>query len=216
MGISKFILFIVGLIVANMANSQTYLEGDKYRIGLKAGPVVSTLLGTALTKSTINYGFTGGLYYKYKLKGGFHFQTEISPTIRGARFNNMSDTGYTKISLFYMDFAQYILKDIKKGSHTHCVLIGAQPSVLVQSWVYNNYYQLSPAARGVKLNGMDVFAVFGYQYNKKVIGIQSVIKIGLTNINRGLNMYDDAGSLLGPTKNNGNIRNISWETTISF
>lgn len=211
---------IIGLlfsfIICNTAYSQTYLEGDKYRIGLKAGPIASTLLGDALTKSSVNYGFTGGLYYKYKLKGGFHFQTEISPAIRGARFNNTSDTGYTKFSLFYIDFAQYVLKDIKKGSHTHCVLVGAQPSVLVQSWVYNSYYMLSPAARGVKLNAMDVFAVFGYQYNKKIIGIQSVIKIGLTNINRGLNMYDDAGSHLGPTKDNGFLRNVSWETTISF
>ena len=203
-------------MICKSAKCQTYLEGDKFRVGLKAGLLASNLLGTALTTPGINNGFTGGLYYRYQLKNGFHFQTEIGATIRSARFNNTSDTGYTKFSLFYLDFAQLILKDLKKGSHTHCVLFGAQPSVLVQSWVYNSYYQLSPAARSVKLNGMDVFAVFGYQYNRKIIGIQSVIKIGLTNINRGLNMYDAGGKHLGPTNDKGTMRNISWETTISF
>lgn len=215
-GYRNFILLLFSLIVFNAANGQAYLEGDNFRVGLKAGPAASTLLGTALTKPSLYYGFTGGLYFRYKLKGGFHFQTELSPTIRGARFSNDGQFGYNKFSLFYIDAAQLIMKDLKKGSHKHCLLLGAQPSVLVQSWVYNTYYQLSPAARGIALNAVDVFAVIGYQHNRKIIGIQSVIKIGLTNINRGLNMHDHAGNRLGPTKDNGTIQNVSWETTISF
>lgn len=200
-----------------MLYSQAYQDGDKYRVGLKAGPVMSTLKGNELTKSSPNYGFTGGLYFKYKLKGGFHYQTEINSTIRGARFKGNGTNGYSKFTLLYLDATQLILKDLKKNDHTHCVVLGGQPSVLVQSWVYSPYFQLSPAARGVKLNGGDAYVVFGYQLNKKVIGVQSVIKIGLTNINRGLNMYDVLGNPLGPpTSGTGVIRNISWETCIAF
>ena len=207
---------ILFCLLYSSAWAQTYEEGDNYRVGLKIGPVVSILKGNALTPATPSYGFSAGLYYKYKLKEGFHFQTEIMPTIRGANFSNGQD-GYSKFTLLYLDFAELVLKDLKQDDHTHALILGAQPSVLMESWVYNPYYQMSPAARGVKLNAIDVFAVFGYQLSKRVFGIQSVIKIGLTNINRGLNMYDFAGNpILPPTNNNGNIRNISWETTISF
>ena len=103
----KSLFFCIGFILfSQMAKSQIYLDGDKYRIGLKAGPLISTITGNALTKSTPVNGFTGGLYYKYKLNNGFHFQTEICPSIRNTKFNNTSDTGYTKFSFFYMDFAQ--------------------------------------------------------------------------------------------------------------
>jgi len=213
---TKIKLTILLLMLFTSAKSQMYTEGDKFRIGLKAGPAISMLGGNALSKPSLHFGFTGGLYYKYKFKHGFHFQTEISPTLRGSRFDN-GPTGYNKFTLLYMDMAQLVLKDFQSGDHTHAGVLGLQPSVLVQSWVYNPVYLLSPAARDVKLNAIDLFLVFGYQYSKKIVGIQSVIKIGLTNINRGLNMYDVGGLPLQPaTNNSGNIRNISWETTLSF
>ncbi|MFM9943719.1 MAG: hypothetical protein ACKVQB_00655 [Bacteroidia bacterium] len=212
----KIILILAGIFAFSMAQSQKYVDGENFRVGLKAGPIASSLLGTALTKPSLNNGFTLGIYYKNKLKSGFHFQTEANATMRGARFSGNGDLGYNKFTLFYFDAAQLIIKDLKKGDHSHVAVLGVQPSILIQSWVYNPYFQMSPAARGIALNGGDVFAVFGYQYNKKIFGIQSVVKIGLTNINRGLNMYDLLGKPLGPTKNNGTITNLSWETTISF
>lgn len=214
--VRNLVLLLVSLVMLNQANGQTYLEGDKYRVGLKAGPAISLLSGTALTSPSPNFGFTGGLYYKYKLKNGFHFQTEISATIRGSRFKGNKDIEYNKFSLFYMDAAQLVLKDLQKDKHTHAAVFGVQPSILIQSWVYSPYHQYRPAARTVALNGGEVFAVVGYQYSKKLYGIQSVIKVGLTNINRGLNMYDFVGQPVGPTNNSGTVRNISWETTISF
>lgn len=214
--IKTHIIILLGLLCVQQSYAQDYLDGEKFRVGLKAGPNFGMLLGTALTKPIVDNGFNGGLYYKNKLKNGFHFQTEISPSIRNTKFSNTSDTGYTKISLFYIDFAQILVKDLVKGSHTHCAIAGIQPSVLIQSWLYNSYYLLSPASRDIKLNGMDVFVLVGYHYNSRVYGIQSVFKIGLTNINRGLNIYDDEGHHLGPTNDLGTIRNFTWETTISF
>lgn len=212
----KTILFSL-LMYGGILKAQTYQEGDKYRVGLKAGPVVSSLLGDELTTPSVSYGFTGGLYYRYKLRGGFHFQTEINAAIRGARFKGNKENEYNKFTLLYLDAVESVLFDLKKGSHTHCLLLGGQPSVLLQSWVYSPYFQMSPAARGVKLNGGDFAIVFGYQLNKNIVGIQSVIKIGMTNINRGLNMYDVQGNPLGPQgKGDGYIRNVSWETTIAF
>lgn len=216
MAIRYFIVLLVSFIMSNTGKSQTYLGEDKYRVGLKAGPSASLLLGNALSKPSVNMGFTGGMYFKYKLKGGFHFQTEVSATFRGARFKGNADSGYNKFSLFYMDAAQLVLYDLQKGKHTHAAVLGVQPSFLIQSWVYSPYYQYRPAARTIALNGADVFVVFGYHYNKKLIGIQSVFKIGLTNINLGLNMYTFENRHLGPTNNQGTIRNVSWETTLSF
>ena len=199
-----------------LAISQDYLSGDNNKLGIKAGPVSSTIYGTALTKASIGYGFTGGVYLRLKLKNGFHFQTELSPTIRNSKYGNHALDGYEKISIFYIDANQMIMKDLKKGSHKHCALLGIQPSILVQSWVYNSYYQLSPAARDIAINTFDASAVIGYQFNRKIIGIQTVLKFGLTNINRGLNIHDHVGTRLGPTNDAGIIRNFSWETTISF
>jgi hypothetical protein len=210
------ILFLICTLLVTVANSQNYIAGDNYKLGLKAGPVAGVIYGNALTKAYPGYGFTGGVYLRAKLKNGFHFQTELSPTIRNSKYGNHATNGYEKISLFYIDANQMIMKDLKKGSHEHCLLLGLQPSVLIQSWVYNSYYQLSPAARDIKLNTIDVSAVIGYQYNRKIIGIQSVLKFGLTNINRGLNMHDHTGNRLGPTNDEGIMRNFSWETTISF
>ena len=61
-----FIFAFIMLFHFTMLYSQAYQDGDKYRVGLKAGPVMSTLKGNELTKSSPNYGFTGGLYFKYK------------------------------------------------------------------------------------------------------------------------------------------------------
>ncbi len=208
------ILLILG-ITSNLF-AQNYTEGERFKVGLKAGPSFSLLVGTALTNSTPGYGFTGGVYYKYKLGGGFHFQTEITPSIRNSKFSNHASNGYEKISLFYIDASQLILKDLKKGSHAHCLVAGIAPTGLLQSWVYNSYYLQSPAARDIKLNTFDALAVFGYQHNRKIIGFQTLVKVGLTNINRGLNMHDNNGNKLQPTNDRGYIRNISWEATISF
>jgi len=217
MGFKGNSIVLISLLFCQIsANGQNYSAGDNYHLGMKAGPALSLLLGDGFTTPSVLYGFTGGLYYKRQLKNGFHFQTEISSTIRGAKFDNSGQFGYDKVSLLFIDAAQLILKDLNKGSHTHCAVFGIQPSLIAQSWVYNSYYQLSPAARDIQLNTLDVFAVVGYQLNRKIIGIQSVFKLGLTNINRGLNMYDDGGNQLGPTNNNGKIFNLSWETCLSF
>ena len=212
------IIFILSVLIfaSNYANGQLYVADDKYKIGLKAGLSACSMYGNAFTTPKFTKGFTLGIYYRQKFKNGFHFQTELTPAIRGARYNNNSDTGYQKINLLYLDFNQIVLKDLSKNNHTHCVLAGIQPSVLLQSWVYNAYYQLSPAARDIALKGMDVFAVLGYQLNKKTFGFQTMFKIGLTNINRGLNMHDHEKRRLGPTVDNGKIRNFSWEFSIAF
>ncbi|MCC6720846.1 MAG: outer membrane beta-barrel protein [Bacteroidia bacterium] len=213
----KISLFVIlSFFAINKAKSQNYVGDDKFKAGLKAGISINMLNGDAFTKSYIVRGYSLGLYYRYKFKNGFHFQTEFTPAIRGARFNNKSDTGYQKINLLYIDLSQIIIKDLIKNSNTHCMLAGIQPSVLLQSWVYNSYFQLSPAARDIALNGMDFFVVAGYQYNKKSFGIQSMVKLGLTNINRGLNMHDHNGKRLGPTNDKGKIHNFSWELSLTF
>lgn len=215
---NNFVIPILLLLIFSAKNSysQKYVGNDNFKAGLKAGVSINTFKSNAFTTPFLTRGFTLGLYYRQKFKNGFHFQTEITPAIRGARFNNSSDTGYEKINLLYLDFTQLIVKNLNKDDYSHCILAGVQPSVLLQSWVYNSYYKLSPCARDIALNGMDFYIVAGYQFNKKSIGIQSLIKIGLLNINRGLNMHDHDGRQLGPTNNNGTIRNISWETSISF
>lgn len=204
------------LSIANIANGQLYVSTDKYKAGLKVGISTNNLRGNAFSTSYLTRGFTLGLYYKQKFKNGFHFQTEITPAIRGAKFRNSADTGYEKINLLYLDLCQLIVKDIEKDNHKNCVMAGLQPSVLLQTWVYNSYYQLSPAARDIAIKAMDLFAVAGYQYNKKSFGIQTMIKVGLTNINRGLNMHDHDGRRLGPTNDKGKIRNFSWEISLMF
>jgi len=219
MEIKKFILVILISFGFSQAFAQKYLDGDRFKVGLKAGLVLSTISGDAFAKASIKNGFTGGLYYRYKLKGIFHFQSELNAMIRGARFKNTGPDGYTKVNLLYIDAPQLILMDLKKNDHTNCAVLGVQPSLLMQSWVYTPYWQLSPAARGIALNGGDLYAVFGYQLNKQIVGIQSVVKIGLTNINRGLNMYDvsePSKPILPATNNSGIVRNISWEVTLSF
>jgi hypothetical protein len=219
MEIKKLTLVILLSLGFNQVIAQQYLDGDRFKVGLKAGPVLSIITGDAFAKASVKNGFTGGLYYRYKLKGGFHYQTELNAMVRGARFKNTGPDGYTKVNLMYLDATQLILKDLKKNDHTHCAVLGIQPSLLLQSWVYNPYWQLSPAARGIALNGGDLYAVFGYQLNKQVIGIQSVVKIGLTNVNRGLNMHDVSEPpkpILPATNNSGLVRNISWEVTLSF
>lgn len=215
--LSQLTAILALMMVAVSTNAQTYLDGDKFRVGMRAGPVMSWLTGDALSKPSPNYGFTAAIYFKHRIGNHLHFQTEVGPSVRGSRFNGNGSNGYNKFTLMYMDAAELLMIDLKKDVHLHTLVLGVQPSALLQSWVYSPYFQLSPAARGVKLNGMDCSAVFGYQLHKKVYGIQSVIKIGLTNINRGLNMYDVLGNPLGPaTNNSGIIRNISWETSIAF
>ncbi|NUM31397.1 MAG: outer membrane beta-barrel protein [Bacteroidetes bacterium] len=210
------ILLLLLTFSVKKSYSQKYVGDDKFKAGLKAGISLNTFKGNAFTTSYFTRGFSLGLYYRQKFKNGIHFQTEITPAIRGAKFTNSSDTGYEKINLLYIDFTQLLIKDLNKNNNTHCLLAGIQPSVLLQSWVYNNYYKLSPAARDIALNSIDFSIVAGYQLNKKTFGIQSLIKIGLLNINRGLNMRDHDGRRLGPTNDKGTIRNLSLETSITF
>ena len=161
------LIILLFITIANTANAQLYVSTDKYKAGLKVGISTNTLRGDAFSASYLTRGFTLGLYYKQKFKNSFHFQTEVTPAIRGAKFNNTSDTGYEKINLLYLDLCQLIIKDIAKDNHKNSILVGLQPSVLLQTWVYNSYYQLSPAARDIAIKGMDLFFVVGYQHNKK-------------------------------------------------
>jgi hypothetical protein len=182
-------------------------EGPELDLGIKTSINVSSILGSEFKNARPKFGYTAGVYLITPLKKKWSLHSEALGSFRGSSFNN-GDTGYSKIALFYVDALIAPTYTLEKNS----ISIGP----------YLSYFALGSIYIGAKKKAEDIeefgmkpldFGLAGYYtINGPIIGFQFGAKVGLSNINNGVN-FD---GIFPETGNGGTIRNLSFEIGMLF
>ncbi|MBT8326372.1 MAG: PorT family protein [Bacteroidia bacterium] len=182
---------------------------SKNRIGIKTSINTSSIRGTEFENPRLKFGYTAGAFYQQYLNENWNFYTEFVGNFKGSNFKNDIDE-YNRVSLFYIDvplMLMYNLDDDKKQS----VLLGPYASYLALSAVYVGS-QRKAELSNIALKPFD-FGIAGfYQLNGKFTTLQVGAKIGLYNINNGVNFED----ITPETGKNGTISNLGIEIGMLF
>jgi hypothetical protein len=182
-------------------------DETKNRLGIKTNINISTLLGSELENPRPKFGYTAGAYFRYYISNKSGLYTEFVGNFKGSRFKNGIGE-YNKIALFYLDLPlmyEYKLND--KNS----ILGGINPSFLAMSSMFLDGQQKAASNR-INLMPFDWGPAFYYHAYGKAVGFQAGVKVGLSNINNGINFEN----INPPTGNGGSIQNLSFELGMLF
>jgi hypothetical protein len=206
----KYGLFIICIMIGFGSKAQLYQKDYKFHLGMKAGLGPTFLLGDELKNSVAKISFQGGIFFKHKLGGSLHIQSEALASYKGSKFNNGVNR-YERVSLLYLDFPQYLQIDVSNKKNKHNVFFGPQAGFLVASEVYVNG-AFKAKYRDLSLKQMDAMGVVGYQFNGYYTGFQVAFKYGLVDINKNLNFID----VLPETGTGKTIRNAAIDFSFLF
>jgi hypothetical protein len=128
---------------------------------------------------------------------------------KGSNFRNNRTDAYVKISTFHVDLPIYFVQDFDENRRS--ILIGPQISYHMLSSLY---VLNAPQARRTGLSFMpwSLDACLAYHKNNKGISPQFGVKVGLTNMNNGIN-FDD---VYPSTGREGVVRSLSFELGLVF
>lgn len=204
----RTIVLIIILSSALHLSAQETSKPASYKLGIKTAVNLSTLLGSEFENPTPRFGYTAGAYVYTAINKKWQFQTELLANFKGSNFKNDLED-YTKISTFCIDMPVMLGYRLNEGRNA--VLFGPQFSYLSLSSMYIG----SNAKAYINDIGLDPFgldACVMYQVNGKVVGFQMGVKLGLLNINNGVNFEN----INPPTGKGGTIKPFSFEIGMLF
>lgn len=229
--IKHTVLLLLGVLFVTSGYSQLYnqeLDGfdpntkRKDKLGIRVGFGITRLNSPDLVNIELNRGYQGAFYYRVNLFKGFHLNTEMGASVKGANFDN-GDVGYSQLSLLYLDFNALGMIQLT-SDFKHAIVLGGQASRLLRSSLFIGPEQFASYLQ-LPLKNWDYFAVAGYHFNTRYVGFQLALKYGLRNIagdfqNFNKESLNDKGSQfadLDPTMRNvRDIRNFSVELSVYF
>ena len=195
------------IIISFFGYSQTESLNTDYKLGIKTAINLSTFSGTELENPRLRFGYSAGAYFWVKLNKNYRFQSELLANFKGSNFNNADDE-YSRITTFYMDLPLLFGYEVAENQ---LIYIGPQLGYLALSSMYIGKLA-KPHENGLPLKPFSIEACAVYQSNGKLMGLQGGVKLGLLNINDGINFVN----VNPPTGNNGVIRSISLELGMLF
>ena len=205
--IRRVVLIVILSSALNLCAQETSKPAS-YKLGIKTAINLSTLLGTELENPTPRFGYTAGAYVYAAINKKWQFQTELLANFKGSNFNNDLED-YTKISTFCLDMP--LLLGYKFNDGKNVVLLGPQASYLSLSSMYiGSNAKAYVNDIGLKPFGIDACAI--YQVNGKVVGFQMGAKLGILNMNNGVNFEN----INPPTGKDGTIQSLSFEIGMLF
>ncbi|MFB1003057.1 MAG: hypothetical protein QMC70_02810 [Bacteroidia bacterium] len=198
------------LAILSLGMLSTFAQGAKRnsnKLGIKTSINISTLLGNELQNPRPKFGYTAGAYYHINQANDWSLYTEYTASFRGSRFSN-GDTGYSKIALFYVDFAAmpaYKLDDKQTLS------FGPYLSYLGLSSIFKGQQQKA-YLNDIGIRPLDAGIGAYYTLQGSLVGFQVGGKLGLANANKDIS-FDD---LTPATGTGGFIRSLSLEVGMIF
>lgn len=230
--LTKYILLLTTALLLSISSiAQQYnqeLDGfdpntkRKDKLGIRIGFGITRLNSDELVNTAVSRGYQGAFYYRVNLFKGFHLNTEMGASIKGAKFNN-GDVGYSQLSMLYLDFNLIGMFQLT-SDNKHNLIFGVQSSRLMRSSLFVGP---EPFASYLQLpfKTWDHAAVTGYHFNTRYVGFQLALKYGLRNIagdfvNFNKESLNDSGKQfadLSPTMRNiKSIKNFSVELSVYF
>lgn len=223
----KFVIIFAFLIYSNLLHAQVeelidstleedesrpvkVLPDDKYKLGIKLGCQLSTLIGEENSNNTSNFGLNGGVYMRRKFKSEkWGYQIELNGSFRGSNFIP-KDNEYSAIRLFYLDMPLLCFINLTKDEN-HKILFGPQVSYLLTSSIYKGAF-LDRYDSIPNIKKVDLLACVGYHFSLGHVSFQTMLKYGFMSIN------DKNGLLQGikPTNTGKSMNNFIFEINFLF
>jgi hypothetical protein len=223
----KFVIIFAFLIYSNLLHAQLeevidstleedesrpvkVLPDDKYKLGIKLGCQLSTLIGEENSNNTSNFGLNGGVYIRRKFKSEkWGYQIELNGSFRGSNFTP-KDNEYSAIRLFYLDMPLLCFINLTKDEN-HKILFGPQISYLLTSSIYKGTF-LDRYDSIPNIKKVDLLACVGYHFRLGHVSFQTMLKYGFMSIN------DKNGLLQGikPTNTGKSMNNFIFELNFLF
>jgi hypothetical protein len=221
----KFVIIFAFIFCSNMLQAQVdeaidstldedesrpvkVLPDDKYKLGIKLGCHLSTLMGEENVNNASNFGLNGGVYMRRKFKSEkWGYQIEINGSFRGSNFTP-KDNEYSAIRLFYLDMPLLCFINLTKDEN-HKILFGPQISYLLSSSIYKGPF-LDRYDSIPNLNNFDVLACVGYHIRLGHVSFQTMLKYGFISINNGLLQG------IKPTNTGKSMNNFLFELNFLF
>jgi hypothetical protein len=179
-----------------------------HKLGIKTSINISTIVGDELQNPRPKFGYTAGAYHIYNQKKSWSLYSEIAASFRGSKFSN-GDTGYSRISLFYLDLAIMPRYTIKESMHSFSA--GPYASYLTLSSLYLGVTQ-KPETSELNFRPYEIGLAIFYHQRGKAVGFQVGAKLSLTDSNNGINFK----GAFPATGTGGTIRNLSIEVGLLF
>ncbi len=180
-------LGIFMLLFSQLCSAQLYRKSDlepderPKRVGIRAGLATNWLSSDILPKSVPMFGVQGGVYFRLKLGGRFHYQTELAASFKGSKYD-YSDTGnyYTRLGLLYIELPQYLLINLDKDEK-HNLMVGGSFNYLVRPSLFIAN-ELFPSFDDLPVKSYELSLNLGYFLNFGMVGLQVAYHHGITNI----------------------------------
>jgi len=183
----------------------------RYKLGVKMGLQLSSLLGGEMDNQRVLAGICGGAYGRLNSTNQkWSLQTDVLVGFRGSNFNHPTNGSYSTIKLLYFDFP-FVLYHRFGEEHKHALGLGLQLSLLSSANMYFSNIQVANSTKP-DLKKSDWLPLLSYQYRGNWIGFQFSCKYGLINQNTG-KVWPNNGTPLNSGKE---IRNFTTELTLMF
>ena len=202
-----YLILIINLSLYSAVSAQDAVS-DNHKLGIKTSINISTLVGYELQNPRPKFGYTAGAYHIYNQQKAWSLFSELAASFRGSKFSN-GDTGYSEISLFYLDVA-VMPRYTFKGSN-HSISSGPYASYLALSSLYLGATQ-KPKTSDLNFSPYDAGLATFYHLKGTAVGLQVGAKLSLTNANDGVNFI----GVFPTTGTGGIIRNLSFEIGLLF
>lgn len=160
-------------------------EKTKTKLGIKFTLGAHTFRGNAFDNKVPRYGFGVGVYNIIDLnkKKTKQLQWEINFTLKGSKFNNFTDTTFSKISLSYIELPiMYAYQFAQSNKNGYFLLTGAQVSYLFRNNINESFGRYGSYKNDLPFSKFDVAPVIGIRKNiPKGMAFQLTVKPGLIN-----------------------------------
>jgi hypothetical protein len=198
-------MIIIGIL--STASAQNTVS-ENHKLGIKTSVNIATLLGEELQNPRPKFGYTAGAYYIRNQKKTWSIYSELAASFKGSKFAN-GDTGYSRISLFYLDLAVLPRYTFKENKHT--ISAGPYASYLALSSLYLGATP-KPESSDLNFRPFDIGIAAFYTIPGTVASFQVGGKLSLIDANGGVNFV----GAFPATGTGGLIRSVNFEIGMLF
>jgi hypothetical protein len=187
-------------------------EKTKTKLGIKFTLGAHTFRGDAFENKVPRYGFGVGVYNIIDLnkKKNKQLQWELNFTIKGSKFNNFTDTTFSKISLSYIELpVMYAYKIAKSKKNGYFLLTGGQFSYMFRNNINESFGRFGGSFKNdLPFKKIDVAPVIGIRKNiPNGMAFQLTVKPGL--LNNYTNVFKERTDNPDPDNENYNYSTIA-------
>lgn len=203
----RLFCFIPLLFLLTSVTAQQKAEFPQ-KVGIKTNINISTLIGSELQNPRPKFGYTAGPYIIFNPENRWSLYTEAVGSFRGSKFKN-GDTGYSRISTFYVDICAQPLYNIPNSNKA--ITLGPYASYLALSSLFIGAKK-KPELNDIGFKDYDIGVASYYHIKGNTVSLQIGAKLALISANNNVNFI----GYYPKTGNGKTIKSLSFEIGMAF